>query len=164
VNLRTLTEKHVIAFLRQLINFIYQPSVNICTESYYYCQFYLLLYWECIYWICILKRYNSCSIPTCFWYILFYPKLTKQFCYKSDISSVEIYDKHISLHVNFHIIPFNSPRSYIIPYAYLFPDVRVMPLLLNSTLQFKSRIINGTFTRGYCMQIQRGNASLLFIN
>ena len=43
-------------------------------------------------------------------------------------------------------------------------DYRVMPLLLNSTLQFKSRIINGTFTRGYCMQIQRGSASLLFIN
>ena len=43
-------------------------------------------------------------------------------------------------------------------------DYRSIPLLLNSTLQFKSRIINGTFTRGYCMQIQRGNASLLFIN
>jgi hypothetical protein len=43
-------------------------------------------------------------------------------------------------------------------------DLRFIPLLLNSTLQFKSRIINGTFTRGYCMQIQRGSASLLFIN
>ena len=41
---------------------------------------------------------------------------------------------------------------------------RSIPLLLNSTLQFESRIINGTFTRGYCMQIQRGNASLLFMN
>jgi valyl-tRNA synthetase len=26
---------------------------------------------------------------------------------------------------------------------------RTIPLLLNSTLQFKSRIINGNFTRGY---------------
>ena len=43
-------------------------------------------------------------------------------------------------------------------------DFRNISLLLNSTLQFKSRIINGTFTRGYCMQIRRGNASLLFIN
>ena len=43
-------------------------------------------------------------------------------------------------------------------------DYRSILLLLNSTLQFKSRIINGTFTRGYCMQIQRGSASLLFIN
>ena len=37
---------------------------------------------------------------------------------------------------------------------------RSIPLLQNSTLQFKSRIINGTFTRGYCMQIIRGIVSL----
>ena len=36
---------------------------------------------------------------------------------------------------------------------------RTIPLLLNSTLQFKSRIINGNFTRGYCMRIQRGNVA-----
>jgi len=34
---------------------------------------------------------------------------------------------------------------------------RKLQLLQNSTLQFKSRIINGTFTRGYCMWIHRGN-------
>ena len=36
-------------------------------------------------------------------------------------------------------------------------NYRTIPLLQNSTLQFKSRIINGNFTRGYCMQILRGN-------
>lgn len=37
---------------------------------------------------------------------------------------------------------------------------RTIPLLLNYTLQLKSRIINDTFTRGYCMQIQRGKEAL----
>jgi hypothetical protein len=36
-------------------------------------------------------------------------------------------------------------------------EYRTIPLLQNSILQFKSRIINGKFTRGYCMRIQRGN-------
>ena len=39
-------------------------------------------------------------------------------------------------------------------------DHRNIPLYQNTTLQFKSRIINGTFTRGYCMQIQRGKEAL----
>jgi hypothetical protein len=34
---------------------------------------------------------------------------------------------------------------------------RNIPLYQNSALQFKSRIINGSFTRGYCMLISRGN-------
>ena len=34
---------------------------------------------------------------------------------------------------------------------------RNIPLFQNSTLQFKSRIINGSFTRGYCMRMLRGN-------
>ena len=38
-------------------------------------------------------------------------------------------------------------------------NLRNIPLLQNSTLQFKSRIINGSFTRGYCMQIVRGNVA-----
>jgi hypothetical protein len=33
-------------------------------------------------------------------------------------------------------------------------------LLQNSTLRFISRIIKVTFTRGYCMRIQRGNVAL----
>ena len=36
---------------------------------------------------------------------------------------------------------------------------RYIQLYENSTLQFKSRIIDGNFTRGYCMRIQRGNAA-----
>ena len=35
-------------------------------------------------------------------------------------------------------------------------NYRTIPLLQNSTLKFISRIINGTFTRGYCMHIIRG--------
>jgi hypothetical protein len=33
---------------------------------------------------------------------------------------------------------------------------RTMPLLLRSTLQLRSIIINGNFIRGYCMRIIRG--------
>ena len=38
-------------------------------------------------------------------------------------------------------------------------NYRTILLLPNSTLQFKSRIINGIFTRGYCMRIHRGNVA-----
>ena len=40
-------------------------------------------------------------------------------------------------------------------------DFRSMTLLQNSVLLFKSRIINGNFTRGYCMRIHRGNVDSL---
>lgn len=36
-------------------------------------------------------------------------------------------------------------------------NFRKLQLSQNSTLQFKSRIIKGNFTRGYCMRIHRGN-------
>ena len=42
-------------------------------------------------------------------------------------------------------------------------DFRNISLLENSTLQFKSKIINGTFTKGYCMQIRRGIITLELI-
>jgi hypothetical protein len=38
-------------------------------------------------------------------------------------------------------------------------NFRNIPLFLNSTLQFKSRIINGNFTRGYCMLMNRGKCN-----
>jgi hypothetical protein len=38
-------------------------------------------------------------------------------------------------------------------------NYRNIQLLPNGTLQSKSRIINGTFTRGYCMRIHRGNVA-----
>jgi hypothetical protein len=37
---------------------------------------------------------------------------------------------------------------------------RDIPIYQNSTFEFKSRIIDGTFTRGYCMQIIRGIVTL----
>ena len=40
-------------------------------------------------------------------------------------------------------------------------NFRSLQLLQNSALQFKSRIINGTFTTDYCMTIQRGNVALV---
>jgi len=43
-------------------------------------------------------------------------------------------------------------------------NLRNLQLLQNSILQFKSRIINGKFTRGYCMRITRGNVSLQIVN
>ena len=43
-------------------------------------------------------------------------------------------------------------------------DYRTFPLLVNSYLQFKSRIINGSFTRGYCMRIIRDIIPLQFVN
>ena len=36
---------------------------------------------------------------------------------------------------------------------------RIIPLIKNSPLQLKSRIINGSFTRGYCMVITRGKVA-----
>lgn len=41
---------------------------------------------------------------------------------------------------------------------------RNIPVKQSSALQFKSRISNGIFTRGYCMRIQRGNVSLQIVN
>ena len=74
-------------------------------------------------------------------------------------------ENECGLVVDINHIPEMSPGNVIAPIECVEnTDYRSIPLLLNSTLQFKSRIINGTFTRGYCMQIQRGNASLLFIN
>ena len=43
-------------------------------------------------------------------------------------------------------------------------NLRNLQLLQNSISQFKSRIINGKFTRGYCMRITRGNVSLQIVN
>ena len=39
-------------------------------------------------------------------------------------------------------------------------NFRDIKLLQNSSLQFKSRIIDGNFTRGYCMRLKRGNVKL----
>ena len=36
-------------------------------------------------------------------------------------------------------------------------SLRSVSLVKNGVLEFKSRMINGSFTRGYCMQVLRGN-------
>jgi hypothetical protein len=42
--------------------------------------------------------------------------------------------------------------------------LRLTPLFQKSYLQFTSRIINGDFIRGFCIQIIRGKASLQIVN
>jgi hypothetical protein len=42
--------------------------------------------------------------------------------------------------------------------------LRNTPLFQKSYLQFRSRIINGDFIRGFCMRIIRGKASLQIVN
>jgi hypothetical protein len=62
------------------------------------------------------------------------------------------------LAVDINHIPDTSTGNVIAPIECIDNVVsRNLQLLQNSTLQFKSRIINGTFTRGYCMRIHRGN-------
>ena len=68
------------------------------------------------------------------------------------------------LAVDINHIPDMSTGSVIAPIECINNvDIRNIPLLENSTLQFKSKIINGTFTKGYCMQIRRGIITLEFI-
>ena len=69
------------------------------------------------------------------------------------------------LAVDINHIPGMSTENVIDPIeCAVNSEPRNITLLQNSTLQFKSRIINGNFTRGYCMQIQRGNVSLEILN
>ena len=42
--------------------------------------------------------------------------------------------------------------------------LRHTPLFQKSYLQFRSRIINGNFIRGFCIRIIRGKASLQIVN
>lgn len=67
-------------------------------------------------------------------------------------------DIDCGLAVDIHHIPDMSTEKLIAPIECIDNDgFRNLQLFQNSTLQFKSRIINGTFTRGYCMWIHRGN-------
>ena len=68
------------------------------------------------------------------------------------------------LAVDINHIPVMSTGSVIAPIKCTDNvNPRSFPLSQNSTLQFKSRIINGTFSRGYCMRIHRGNVALVKI-
>jgi bacterioferritin-associated ferredoxin len=42
--------------------------------------------------------------------------------------------------------------------------LRYTPLFQNGYLQFRSRIINGDFIRGFCIRIKRGKSSLQIVN
>ena len=69
------------------------------------------------------------------------------------------------LAVDINLIPDMSTGNVIAPIKCIDNvNYRTIQLLHNSTLQFKSRIINGNLTRGYCMQIQRGNVLLEIVN
>ena len=65
------------------------------------------------------------------------------------------------LAVDIHYIPDISTGNKIAPIE-CEKNVahRDIPIYQNSTFEFKSRIIDGTFTRGYCMQIIRGIVTL----
>ena len=68
------------------------------------------------------------------------------------------------LAVDINHIPDMSTGNAIAPIECLSNvENRTIPLLPNSTLQFKTRIINGTFNRGYCMRIYRGCDNTVYI-
>jgi hypothetical protein len=50
------------------------------------------------------------------------------------------------------------------PIECLMNGTRHIPLFQKSYLQFRSRIINGSFIRGFCIRIIRGKASLQIVN
>ena len=50
------------------------------------------------------------------------------------------------------------------PIECLVNGTRYIPLFQKSNLQFRSRIINGSFIRGFCIRIRRGKASLQIVN
>jgi hypothetical protein len=69
------------------------------------------------------------------------------------------------LAVDINHIPDMSTGNVIAPIECLLNGTRrYTPLLQNGYLQFRSRIINGNFIRGFCIRIIRGKASLQIVN
>jgi hypothetical protein len=68
-------------------------------------------------------------------------------------------DNVCGLAVDIPYFPDTSTGNIIAPIE-CSKNVHHRSIPLNTTLQFKSRIINGTFTRGYCMQILRGDVAM----
>jgi hypothetical protein len=69
------------------------------------------------------------------------------------------------LAVDINHIPDMSTGNVIAPFECLVNDtLRHTPLFQKSYLQFRSRIINGDFIRGFCIRIIRGMASLQIVN
>ena len=69
------------------------------------------------------------------------------------------------LAVDINHIPEMSTGNVIAPIECLMNDtLRHTPLFQKSYLQFRSRISNGNFIRGFCIRIIRGKASLQIVN
>jgi hypothetical protein len=69
------------------------------------------------------------------------------------------------LAVDINHIPDMSTGNVIAPIECLVNDtLRHTPLFQKSYLQFRSRIINGSFIRGFYIRIIRGKASLQIVN
>jgi hypothetical protein len=69
------------------------------------------------------------------------------------------------LAVDINHIPDISTENVIAPIECLVNDtLRHTPLFQKSYLQFRSRMINGDFNRGFCIRIIRGKASLQIVN
>ena len=69
------------------------------------------------------------------------------------------------LAVDINHIPDMSTGNVIAPIECLVNGTRRhTPLFQNGYLQFRSRIINGNFIRGFCIRIIRGKASLQIVN
>ena len=69
------------------------------------------------------------------------------------------------LAIDINHIPDMSTGSVIAPIECLVNGtLRHTPLFQMVYLQFRSRIINGDFIRGFCIRIIRGNASLQIVN
>ena len=69
------------------------------------------------------------------------------------------------LAVDINHIPDMSTGNVIAPIECLLNGtLRHTPLFQKSYLQFRSRIINGDFIRGFCIRIIRGKASLQIVN
>ena len=69
------------------------------------------------------------------------------------------------LEVDVNHIPKKSTGNVPAPIECLVNDtIRHTPLFQNGYLQFRSRIINGSFIRGFCIRIIRGKASLQIVN
>ena len=69
------------------------------------------------------------------------------------------------LAVDINHIPDMSTGNVIAHIECLVNDtLRHTPLFQKSYLQFRSRIINGNFIRGFCIRIIRGKASLQIVN
>ena len=69
------------------------------------------------------------------------------------------------LAIDINHIPDMSTGGVIAPIECLVNDtLRHTPLLQQRYLQFRSRIINGDFIRGFCIRIIRGKASIQIVN